>query len=209
MAVAGDASGKLYAVNDVYNAILQMPSVAIFASGANGVAMPIATLDGTNTTVNPTGHDIKGKPQIDPFGNLVVLNGNTNAVDFFAPGANGNVAPIQTISGGATGLGSLFSLCLDAAGNVYVGEYMGGTTQILVFAAGQYGNIAPTRTIVASPGIIYPFDMWVDGTGAIYVAESNQGVAIFPPAANGVVSPSILSGVNTLIVDAFGIAVGL
>ncbi|MGH7683714.1 MAG: hypothetical protein ACREMT_05175, partial [Vulcanimicrobiaceae bacterium] len=33
--VAGDSSGKLYGINDVYNATIQMPRVAVFAAGVN------------------------------------------------------------------------------------------------------------------------------------------------------------------------------
>src|SRR5205814_1168460 len=51
----------------------------------------------------------------DPVGTIYVADNPTGAIDVFAPGANGNVAPIRRI----TGLRGPGDVAVDSAGDLY------------------------------------------------------------------------------------------
>lgn len=209
LSVVTDASGTLYALNDYVPT--GAPNVLVYGPGANNNAAAINTIGGAATTLTSS---VTGKPQLDPSGNLVILNAGTSAVQFFAPGASGNAAPVHTISGAATTLSAPRSLFVDSTGTVYVGQIVGtpSTVQILVFGSGLYGNIPPARTITSSYTAAYfPRDLWVDGTGTIYVSAtgSGKGVLTFAAGANGSVTPTVITGNLTQLSSPSGIAVGL
>ena len=203
-AVGVDGAGNIYALNCL-SVTGNLPSVAVYTPNQNGLVTPAKTLSGTATTLSGC---LERKPGFDPAGNIVIANGST--IDFFAPGPLGNVAPIQTITNALLTSNGIQGLFVDAAGNVYVAQQYfttASTTRILVFAAGQYGNTNPMRTVVASPSICCPNDMWVDGSGAIYLAEAHTGVVIFPAGSTG--NYNVITGVTTQINGAWGVAVGL
>src|SRR3954453_2206022 len=72
-----------------------------------------------------------------PYGEIVVSDGA--AIRIYAPGANGDVAPVRTISGSNTQLELTFGLALDPQGHIWVIDY--GAGQIDEFAADAYGNV--------------------------------------------------------------------
>jgi hypothetical protein len=94
---AVDAAGKIY-VSNAYAG-----SVTVYGAGANGNAAPVATIAGPSTLLTRP-----GGIAVDAAGNIYVGNDGANAsttfVAVFAPGATGNVAPIRTIAGTATGI---------------------------------------------------------------------------------------------------------
>ena len=57
---------------------------------------------------------------------------------------NGNVTPIEDISGSDTNIYSPEGVAVDPSGNIYVVNY---TNEINVFAAGASGNAVPVQTI--------------------------------------------------------------
>jgi sugar lactone lactonase YvrE len=89
-----DPSGVLYVAD--FNA----NSVFVFGAGASGNIAPTRTIHGSNTTLSsPSG------VALDASGKLYVANYAFTAppptsIAVFAAGANGNVAPVQRISGG-------------------------------------------------------------------------------------------------------------
>ena len=84
----------------------------------------------------------------------------------FAPGANGNAAPVRSIVGAATGLAGPAGLALDAAGFIYVSNRTGNSVEI--FAPDADGNVAALRTIVgAATGLSSPYGLTVDSSGRI------------------------------------------
>jgi hypothetical protein len=93
-----DANNVIY-VTDPDNGV---PSVRVFASGANGNVAPVRVISGTLTQLsNPL--DVK----VDSTGNIYVTDGGANKLLIFAPGAIGNVAPAVAIAlpiGSVTGL---------------------------------------------------------------------------------------------------------
>ena len=85
---------------------------------------------------------------------LFVANVDGESIVAFAENANGNVAPIVTISGSNTGLQKPFAIAFDSQGRLLVADEYAG---VLVFAAGASGNVAPVQTIA---GISYPTGLW-------------------------------------------------
>ena len=107
-----DATGTLYVDN------FEAGSIAVFAPGANGNVAPIRTIAGSNTGLSSPDDIVVGFK-----GELYVSNGfgsGVNSVTVFAPGASGNVAPIQDITGSNTTFGNPDDLAVDASGNIFV-----------------------------------------------------------------------------------------
>jgi uncharacterized protein YjiK len=99
--VAVDGTGQLYVANSGTGA--SSSSITVYESGARGNATPIATIRGDST-----GLDQPKGVALDPGGRIYVVNSATVSFQFritvYAPGANGNVAPVATIAGNQTGL---------------------------------------------------------------------------------------------------------
>ena len=154
--IAVDPSSNVYVTGGSYGVGPQ--TVLIFGPKATGNVAPDATIAGSNTTL----YFIRGIAT-DTEGNLYVasLAQNTSGIGGplsgvpsileFGPGATGNVAPIRTITGSATGMGEIGNLRVDSSGNIYV---LNGA-QILRFAATATGNIAPAAAI-SSASFIEP-----------------------------------------------------
>jgi hypothetical protein len=103
----------------------------------------------------------------------------TGSVTVYTKHADGNVAPVQTISGSNTGLVEPAGIAVDNAGKFYVsdvfgarGKSEGGPSQqgvVFVFAAKADGNVKPIATI--HDGLNYPNGVAFDRTGNLYVAN--------------------------------------
>lgn len=140
--IAIDAAGNLYVANGSNS--YGPGTIAEFAPGADGNALPVSSIGGSNTQLS----DNISALALDGSGNLYVANDavdDTN-VTIYAQGASGNVAPIHAISGSSTGLANLNSLAVDTNGDVFAGcsEYDG---IVYEFAAGSYGDVSATREI--------------------------------------------------------------
>ena len=90
---------------------------------------------------------------------LYVANRNTNAILVFdnVDTINGNVAPRNVISGGATGISTPIDVALDRhRDHIYETNDLSGATFIRVWhnASGADGNLPPNRTISNSAGLI-------------------------------------------------------
>lgn len=148
MALASD--GTLYVSNTGANPTYFDGSITIYAPGAQGNVAPTRVIAGHNTgLVDPVGL------ALDSAGYLYVANGYfitdqtgnntfTGEILVFAPGANGDVAPVRTISGSNTLFtGPAYGIAVDSQGWIYVTD-----RDILVFAPGANGDIAPSQHIV-------------------------------------------------------------
>jgi len=113
-----------------------------------------------------------------------------------------NIAPMASIQGALTLLGTPTGIGLDSNLNIYVADPASKSTlcgsspcaAILKFAAGSNLNVAPTTVIAGPATLLYaPTDVKVDSSGQIYVADSNQAGAgviyIFAATASGNVAP--------------------
>ncbi|MGA2760003.1 MAG: hypothetical protein ABSF08_06775 [Candidatus Cybelea sp.] len=96
--VAVDASLNVY-VFDTKTA-----TISEFAAGATGNVAPIRTISGSETGLGGGNGFSFGLAISKASGKIFVSNPGSNAILGFAATASGNVAPIQTISGSATGL---------------------------------------------------------------------------------------------------------
>jgi hypothetical protein len=96
--VAVDASLNVY-VFDTKTA-----TISEFAAGATGNVAPIRTISGSKTGLGGGNGFSFGLAISKASGKIFVSNPGSNAILGFAATASGNVAPIQTISGSATGL---------------------------------------------------------------------------------------------------------
>ena len=122
----------------------------------------------------------------------------------YAAGANGNVSPIQTITGPNTLLDPV-GIAVDSGLNIYVENDSSRSSKaglISVFAAGASGNVSPIRTITGSmTKLVYPEGIALDSMGNIYVASdprSSTSILVFAAGANGNVEPiRTIKGSNT------------
>ena len=189
-----DAARNVYAVDSSANG-----SILVYAAGTHGNVAPVRTISGSNT-----GLDYPIDVAVDAHGLIYVANADNDysrySVTVYAAGANGNVVPIQTISGSKTTFRLLTGIALDGQGNIYVG----GDSNILVFAPGANGNVAPSRTIY-NKWIFELNGIAVSTRGAIDVADvcvsyycyvANE-ILWFPADANGNVHARRIVGSKT------------
>jgi hypothetical protein len=104
--VAVDAALNVY-VFDTTTA-----TISEFAAGATGNVAPIRTIAGTNAGLDGGNGFSFGLAISKTSGEIFVSNPGSNAILGFAPTATGNVAPIQTIAGSATGLADPLGLAV-------------------------------------------------------------------------------------------------
>jgi hypothetical protein len=104
--VAVDASHNVY-IFDVKTA-----TISEFAAGATGNVAPIRTIAGSKTGLDGGNGFSFGLAVSKTSGEIFVSNPGTNTILGFAATASGNVAPIQTIAGSATGLGDPLGLAV-------------------------------------------------------------------------------------------------
>ncbi len=211
--IATDGSSNIYVANISGPSGFGPGSVLVYAAGANGNPTPIQAISGTSTGLNsPYGL------AVDAQENIYATNpGGTSgpSVTVYAAGANGNAAPIQTISGSNTGLGLPEALALDASKNIYVANAQ--FLSVTVYAAGANGNVVPIRTIRgAKTKMSRPYGVAVDAAGNVYVANTNNAetaafITVYAAGANGNVKPiQMISGAATKLGGhfvAYGIAV--
>jgi hypothetical protein len=128
----------------------------------------------------------------------------------FAPGADGDVAPVRVITGGATALDTIdgyAGLAVDALpdGSAVVGA-MGIQPGALVFGPGQTGNVPPLRRIrPAAPGTSFAqLGVAADSRGRIYIpmgdllGEEWGEVAVYAAGATEAAKPVLrLTGPTT------------
>lgn len=124
--------------------------------------------------------------------------------------AGRKAAPVQTISGNATGLKSPFGIAVNSDREIFVANscFFSCGGSITVYATGANGNVAPIRTIEgSSTGLSNPGGIALDGR-LIYVTNiTGNSVTVYPAGAHGNMAPvRTLIGLNTGIHSPTGIA---
>ncbi|MGD0120114.1 MAG: beta-propeller fold lactonase family protein, partial [Candidatus Binatus sp.] len=225
-AITLDAGGKIYVLNSA-----QYPkgSITVYPPLATSTGLlneaPVASIAGSKTLLDsPTG------VAVDSQGNIYVANeeggpvvrherNDRGRVTVYAAGSDGNVAPIATISGAATGLSYPIGIALDSSGNVYVGNAETAnagsnpsSASITVYPAGSHGNAAPIDVIAGeNTDLDYPQGIALDSAGNLYaegyVSEVGYSINTYPAGSNGNVSPTAtIAGADTGLYGPFGIA---
>jgi 6-phosphogluconolactonase (cycloisomerase 2 family) len=190
--IALDASGKIYVLNSAENPkgnITVYPPLETSTGILNEA--PIAAIAGSKTLLeNPTGI------ALDSRGNIYVANElggpfvrgarfDKGRLTVYPVGSNGNMAPIATISGAATGLAFPVGIALDSDGNIYVANGLTANTRsnlkfdpsITVYPGGSTGNAPPSAIITGDhTGLEYPLGIALDSGRNLYVTGYVSGV---------------------------------
>ncbi|HVN64924.1 MAG TPA: SBBP repeat-containing protein, partial [Candidatus Binataceae bacterium] len=211
--IAVDSSGNIYVANDAPG----FGSLTVYHSGASGNAAPNQTIAGALTELAyPSG------VAVDSSGNIYAANlaggtDGTGSITVYSNGADGNVAPIATISGPLTQLGQPSGIAIDLNNKIYVANNSCGPSTsgcITVYAplTGQSGNLdpAPIKTIGGPDAALNDLaGIAVDAAGTIYAtsfAEPGE-VAIYYAWANGNTAPATtIAGADTGLFAPRGIA---
>jgi hypothetical protein len=132
-------------------------TITIYDKMARGNVAPVRTIGGPNTGLTcpkQAAVDARGYVYVavssalpKPYGYCNDSGGGEILV--FAPGANGDVAPVRTISGPATQIVNAGAVAVADDGTLFVGSSQfvldGANSTILAFAAGASGDVAPIR----------------------------------------------------------------
>jgi hypothetical protein len=211
-----DAAGYIYTVN------LSGPSfINIFAPTAQGDAVPVRQISGLNTLLSDP-----LALAVDAHGYIYIANQTEQgppaaSILVFAPGANGDVAPVRQI----TGAGEAVSLAIDAAGDLVVASTGGFSqvqpNQVLVYAPGANGNATPIRVITGPATLLGSGDVVSEGfsvavlPGSMPVRAAVSGttgplVNVYADNANGDVAPDFsLAGPATQLGTTSALAIDL
>ncbi|MBV9270224.1 MAG: hypothetical protein JO165_03965 [Candidatus Eremiobacteraeota bacterium] len=191
-------------------------SINIFASTASGNATPLRMITGSKTGIVGYPNNVTHDAQCNVY--VSISNSTTNAIYVFANGANGNAAPIATISGNKTLLNGPTQMAVNSSGELFVGNT--GGFNILGFPHGSNGNVAPNVNLSTNSacggngnGLSGNYGLALDGTGAVYAdSENNNCVFVFRAGATGSQTPiRTIGGALTHMAATYGpydIAIG-
>lgn len=117
----------------------------MYAPNASGNASPIRTIRGSETRI-----DIPRGIAVDSAGRIYVVTARPptdhGSILVFAATANGNVAPIQRITGDGTSLNLPHGIEVHG-GLIYVTNAERHANSITIYRSNANGNVAPLRTI--------------------------------------------------------------
>jgi hypothetical protein len=196
--VAVDGAGNVY-VADVINHTIRKITPAGAVTTLAGRAGYSGSNDGTGLIEarfnNPQG------VAVDSAGNVYVADTANSMIRKITPaGAVTTLAGSLRVCGGADGTGGAAQFCgpygvsVDSGGNVYVADEQNATIRkmtpagavtTLAGSAGQFGN---TDGIGSAARFDAPFDVAVDSSGNVYVAEGAFNRTIRKVTTTGVVT---------------------
>lgn len=171
---------------------MSQPRISVFASLANGNAVPTRVIQGANTLQARTSHYIAVDTVRDE---LVVPNPFAQAILFFRAGASGDEAPIRIIQGPKTLLNAPDNVAVDAARReIFVAQFP--TDSILVFRSDVGGDVAPIRILRGSQTKLdRPIRVDVDPLNEVMAVTTASAILIFSRTDQGNVAPRwVLSG---------------
>jgi len=151
--VAVDSAGQIY-VSTGFASGSTTAGIFVFSSAADGLSSPVRTIMGSNTGLPGGNAGLQGpwSLAVDSSGYTYVVAQGVSALEVFAPGSNGNVAPSRVIAPGAnsnlTSLSIPYGIAVDAGGHIFVAD--GGNTGIYEFSPTASGNAAPVRSITGT-----------------------------------------------------------
>ncbi len=160
IALTLDSAGNLYVF--LYQGTPALPLIQVFAPG---VTTPSKTL----TLTPQPAQTYAAALAIDSTGNLYVAL--PQVIYVYSSTATGTVAPLRTITGAATLIGTVTQMAFDSTGNLYVatsGSYP--ASQVIEFPATANGNAAPT--VITAP-TYFPTGVALDAANNIYISQGN------------------------------------
>lgn len=194
----------IYVTNPVYAA----QSVTVYPTSATGNVAPIQVISGGMTLLKaPYGI------AVDATGDIYVADylgtgSSSGAVEVYAPGSNGNVAPFEYISGSATGMSEPAGVAINPLnGNIYV--LNDGNYSVTMYPPGSTGNVAPIGTIAGSRTKLtgQTFGIAFDSSGNLYVSNDNATITVYAAGATGNVRPiRTISGMRTKLTSPVNLA---
>jgi hypothetical protein len=180
--LTADAAGNLYVANDDATG-LDSGWVTVFAAGSTGNVAPARVIAGSLTGLrNP--HGIA----VDDAGTIFVPDPTALAVFEFAPGANGNAAPVVTLSDAEGPVG----IAIGSDSSLYIGNPGSGT--IWIYAKSAITGDVPADSIAGS-NTLQPFavSLAFDSSRRLYSPSaafvSGAGIVAYPAGARGNASP--------------------
>jgi DNA-binding beta-propeller fold protein YncE len=129
---------------------------------------------------------------------LVVPNFTNNSVTVYARTADGDVAPLRTLVGAATGLANPNAVAVDRAHDEVI-VANGGGPSITVYGRTASGNVAPLRTLSGGATVLLgPAGMALDPVNEeIFVTNFAGNVVVHSRTASGNTPPlRVLSGLS-------------
>jgi sugar lactone lactonase YvrE len=212
-----DSSGNIYVANPGLisgtnqKLIVQaVDTITVYSPGSTGNIAPIRTISGNLTRLSLSGIAVDSSGYI--YANSLGVEGSRGAgILIFAPGSNGNVAPIKSIGSDCGFLTTTGPIALDANANIYVGDY----DKIVFFVHNDL--FADKREVLCMPpafqisgsqtGIKEITGISVDSVGDIFVTDSeSDSVSAFQSGDNGDIEPSATIATANQIFEPTGVA---
>jgi len=185
-----DGTGLMY--------VLSASSFAVFAQHARGNAAPMFDVGGGLTQIsNPRGL------AVDPTGKTYVTNysGGGAYITAYAPGSNGDRAPVQTIIDGQSFLFVPAGIAVHGD-LLYVADV--GDQTINEYSASANGIVNPIAVIT---NLNDPQGVAIDAKGRIYVTDSDS-VVVYAAKAHGPAIPiRKITGSQTMLDGVAGLTV--
>ena len=199
LALAADPLGNLYVATQL--------ALLVFAPGANGNVAPARTIAGSNALASTdyfAGVAVGQDGTIYAASELTTGTSRAPKLLVFSPGANGNVAPVRTITGASTTMQATLAMA------VYGSELAeaDATLNVLFFNTTDNGNVAPQRSLKSPQGITEGLSY--DAGGKLYLALygfSASSAVVYAAGAKNTDAPiATLTGTSTGITAIGGIA---
>lgn len=180
--LAIDSDGSIYYSDGIaINQNTLVHGISIFQAPVSPSTRPVHLAGGLQKP---------GNVAVDTSSNIYVYDFATHAINVFAKSARDDVAPVRTISGPNTRLGSgVFSLTV--VGNALYGIV---DNAIVQFPLSASGDVAPTAVLEGpATGLSYPAKIAFDALGRMVVLNSPSGnqtnILVFAPGATGNTAP--------------------
>jgi 6-phosphogluconolactonase (cycloisomerase 2 family) len=185
---------------ELFLTIEHPPQIVVYRKSADGDEKPIRSLQGEHTRLaDPHGIAVDTKNGWMFVSNHGASSGQWKQGGWFDPPsitiypvkANGNTAPLRTISGPKTRLNWPAHVFLDSEhGELFVANDVDDS--ILVFHTTDNGDVAPTRVLKgARTGLKNPTSLFVDTkNNELFVSNmGNHTATVYPRAASGDTAP--------------------
>jgi hypothetical protein len=182
-------------------------AILVFAPGATGNVAPARTIAGPSALPST---DSFASVAVAPDGTIFAASQATSnpqnpKILVFAPGANGNVAPIRTITGPTTTMQAVLSVSYFFTG-IGVAD---ATQKVLFFSTNADGDVAPKRTLNGGAGIVTGSTF--DRIGSLFLSRyefSSSTVLAYVAGAQMNATPLLaITGPTTKLTAADGVAV--